>query len=111
MSPSGPTLPEGSRLIHIGPHKTGSATVQAVLQEARPQLAGLRVVQASGSGHGPDKAGRALGSRGRPAGSEQPPTTHGEALVRDLRSGTGHVAGGVRRVDRQLPSQSPERDA
>ncbi len=138
-SPSGPTLPEGSRLVHIGPHKTGSTAIQVALQEARPQLADHGVVYASGRGHRPDKAGWALGIRGRPAGSEQPPMKHWKSLVRevadagdqrvcvsnedfgratpqqitrlvrDLGGDAVHVVAVARRLDRYLPSQWQER--
>ena len=84
MPPNGPTLPEGSRLVHIGPHKTGSTAIQVAFQEARDELVEHGVVYASGRGHRPDKAGWALGIRGRPAGSEQPPMKHWKALVRQV---------------------------
>lgn len=139
MPPSGPTLPEGSRLVHIGPHKTGSTAIQVAFQEAREQLAEHGVVYASGRGHRPDKAGWALGIRGRPAGSEQPPMKHWKSLVRevsdagsqrvcvsnedfgratppqikrlvgDLGGDAVHVVAVARRLDRYLPSQWQER--
>ncbi len=139
MPASGPTLPEGSRLVHIGPHKTGSTAIQVALQEARAELDQHRVVYASGRGHRPDKAGWALGIRGRPAGSEQPPMKHWKALVRevsdagdqrvcvsnedfgratpqqikrlvrDLGGDAVHVVAVARRLDRYLPSQWQER--
>lgn len=139
MTPSGLTLPEGSRLVHIGPHKTGSTAIQVAFQEARDQLAQHGVVYASGRGHRPDKAGWALGIRGRPAGSDQPPMKHWRALVRevadagdqrvcvsnedfgratppqikrlvgDLGGDAVHVVAVARRLDRYLPSQWQER--
>lgn len=139
MPPSGPPLPEGARLVHIGPHKTGSTAIQVAFQEARPQLAQHGVVYASGRGHRPDKAGWALGIRGRPAGSEQPPMKFWKQLVRevadagdqrvcisnedfgratppqirrlvdDLGGDAVHVVAVARRLDRYLPSQWQER--
>lgn len=35
---SAPVLPEGGRLLHIGPHKTGSTTLQAAFHQNRPAL-------------------------------------------------------------------------
>ncbi len=32
-------LPEGARLLHIGPHKTGSTAIQVAMFRARPELA------------------------------------------------------------------------
>lgn len=37
-------LPEGTRLIHIGPQKTGSTAIQAAMHERREELAQLGVV-------------------------------------------------------------------
>jgi hypothetical protein len=133
-------LPAGSRLVHIGPHKTGSTAIQVALLEARPQLAGHGVVYATGGGsHRPDKAGWALGIRGKPAGSEPPPLKHWKRLVREVAAAGGqrvcvsnedfgratpeqarqlvadlggdavHVVAVARRLDRYLPSQWQER--
>jgi hypothetical protein len=39
LSPNaGASLPEGARLVHVGPHKTGTTAVQNALWNARPQL-------------------------------------------------------------------------
>jgi hypothetical protein len=87
-TPTAPLLPAGARLVHIGPHKTGSTAIQVAFQEARPQLAEHGVVYASGGkGHRPDKAGWAFGVRGRPAGSEQPPMKFWKQLVREVAEG------------------------
>ncbi len=133
-------LPPGSRLVHIGPHKTGSTAIQVALQEARPLLAEHGVVYATGgASHRPDRAGWALGVRGRPAGSPQPPIEHWERLVQevaaagdqrvcvsnedfgratpelaerivtDLGGDAVHVVAVARRLDRYLPSQWQER--
>lgn len=133
-------LPAGSRLVHIGPHKTGSTAIQVALLEARPRLAEHGVVYATGgSSHRPDKAGWALGVRGKPVGSEQPPIKHWHRLVRevtdagdrrvcvsnedfgratpeqarrlvaDLGGDAVHVVAVARRLDRYLPSQWQER--
>ena len=31
MSPTGSPIPEGARLVHIGPHKTGTTSIQSAL--------------------------------------------------------------------------------
>ena len=38
MSPAGSPIPEGARLVHIGPHKTGSTAIQVALHSARDRL-------------------------------------------------------------------------
>ena len=37
-------LEPGTRLLHIGPHKTGTTAIQGALHLARERLAGERVV-------------------------------------------------------------------
>jgi hypothetical protein len=37
-APTDLTIPAGGRLVHIGPHKTGTTAIQAALFEARPAL-------------------------------------------------------------------------
>ena len=137
---SAPLLPPGARLVHIGPHKTGSTAIQVAFQEARAQLAEHGVVYASGGkGHRPDKAGWAVGVRGRPAGSEKPPMKFWKQLVAEvadagehrvclsnedfgratppqarklvdqLGGDAVHVVAVARRLDRYLPSQWQER--
>ena len=140
MSPeSDLLLPAGARLIHIGPHKTGSTAIQVGLQAAADELVQHGVHYATGPRHRPDKAGWALGIRGRPAGSERPPMKFwnrlvadvarhpdervcisnedfGRArpeeirtLVADLGGADAHVVAVARRFDRYLPSQWQER--
>lgn len=45
------TLPEGARLLHIGPHKTGTTTVQAAFHQNREVLAAQGVHYAGSTGH------------------------------------------------------------
>lgn len=138
-SESGLLVPEGARLVHIGPHKTGSTAIQVAMQQARPVLEEHGVYYATGPRHRPDKAGWALGLAGKPAGSERPPrqrwnglvdkvTSAGEQRVcisnedfgratpeqlREIVSGFGservHVVAVARRLDRYLASQWQER--
>jgi hypothetical protein len=139
MTAAGSTIPEGARLVHIGPHKTGSTAIQVALHSARDRLAEHGVAYVSTSGYRPRKAGWALGVRGRPSGTEKPPLTHwqkfveavdaadasrvcvsnedfGRAtpkqvaqLVEDLGGERVRVVSVVRRLDRYLPSQWQER--
>jgi hypothetical protein len=77
-------LPEGSRLIHIGPHKTGSTAIQVAMHESRDALAAHGVMYPKG-GYRPRKAGWALGLPSRPAGVPVPPIEHWTALVEAVR--------------------------
>lgn len=49
--PDSIALPDGSRLLHIGPHKTGSTAIQDALHQARPQLAEQGVTYLSRNTH------------------------------------------------------------
>ncbi len=139
MNPeSGLLLPEAARLVHIGPHKTGSTAIQVSLHKARPELR-KHGVHYAGTAARPRKAGWALGLRGFPDGYEQPPIRHWEELVEDVASAGDlrvavsnedfgrakkpqirqivrdlggervHVVAVARRLDRFLPSQWQER--
>ncbi|WP_372728236.1 hypothetical protein [Nocardioides sp.] len=132
-------LPPGARLVHIGPHKTGSTAIQVALQEARTDLAAHGVHYATGRRHRPDKAGWALGLKGSPAGSTRPPRERWDELVQQVAEAGEqrvcisnedfgratkaqaeeivtafepervHVVAVARRLDRYLPSQWQER--
>ncbi|MGZ5415714.1 MAG: hypothetical protein ACXWDI_00925 [Nocardioides sp.] len=45
------TLPEGSKLLHIGPHKTGSTAIQDAMDQARHELRAQGVFYASENRH------------------------------------------------------------
>jgi len=131
-------LPPGSRLIHIGPHKTGSTAIQVALQQARGAMGEYGVYYPSGP-YRRRRAGWSLGLAGRPAGTTAPPVKLWENLVAEV-AGAGdvrvcvsnedfgratpeqvrrivddfdaervHVVAVVRRLDRYLPSQWQER--
>jgi hypothetical protein len=139
MPAAGSTIPDGTRLVHIGPHKTGSTAIQVALHAARDRLAEHGVAYVTTGGYRPRRAGWALGVRGRPSGTTPPPLEHwhrfveavdaadaprvcvsnedfGRAtpsqisrLVQDLGGDRVHVVSVVRRLDRYLPSQWQER--
>jgi hypothetical protein len=131
-------LPEGARLVHIGPHKTGSTAIQVALKEAAEEMASYGVYFPQGP-YRRRKAGWSLGLAGRPSGTPAPPIELWEALaaeiasvrdqravisnedfgratpeqarriVADLGGEAAHVVAVVRRLDRYLPSQWQER--
>jgi len=139
MSAAGAAIPEGARLVHIGPHKTGSTAIQVALDSAVERLAAHGVAYVTIGGYRPRKAGWALGVRGRPSGTARPPLKHWQKLVHAVEEaqaprvcvsnedfgratraqaativeGLGgervHVISVVRRLDRYLPSQWQER--
>jgi hypothetical protein len=64
-------LPAGTRLVHIGPPKTGTTSIQAALWAARPEL--LRQdVRLVGWSRNPARAAQAV-TRRAPPGSDVPP--------------------------------------
>jgi len=128
-------LPEGTRLIHIGPQKTGTTAIQVALAEARDALMAHGVYCPAG-GPRRRKAGRALGLRRGSGGSSLEPWTKLVAevsdagpmrvcvsnedfaraesetvgrIVSDLGGDRVHVVVAARRLDRYLPSQWQER--
>lgn len=130
-------LPVGSRLVHIGPQKTGTTSIQVALADVRDQLPALGAYYPEGP-YRRRKAGWALGLPGKPTGVEIPirhwdelvaevraagdlrvcvsdenfaraePEVAGR-IVRDLGDERVHVVAVTRRLDRFLPSQWQER--
>lgn len=130
-------LPEGARLVHIGPPKTGSTSIQVAMAEARAEMAAHGVHYPRGP-YRRRKAGWALGLPGAPGGTELP-ISHWEKLVaevaeagpmrvcvsdenfaradgpvvgrivRDLGGASVHVVAVARPLDRLLPSYWQER--
>jgi hypothetical protein len=129
-------LPAGTRLLHIGPQKTGTTAIQVALNRSREELRRHGVVF-PGKSTRPRLAVWSL--LGTPDGRPQPRIAHWEGLVReveqagDLRvcistedwartdldgakqvvSGLGgeraHVVATARRLDKLLPSQWQQR--
>jgi hypothetical protein len=130
-------LAEGTRLIHIGPQKTGSTAIQAVMHARRPELAELGVVY-PGPRMRPQLAGAEIGfplPRGKrpgPPGAWQrlvdevvgagekrvcisheafgrANATQVERIITDLGGDRPHVLAVLRRYDTLLPSQWQQR--
>jgi hypothetical protein len=84
MAPDDLTLAPGARLLHIGPHKTGTTAIQGAFHLARGRLAAHGVVYA-GADRQPMRA--TLAVTGRPAmlGESRPDMAYWDKLVRDVR--------------------------
>jgi hypothetical protein len=78
-------LRAGARLLHIGPHKTGSTAVQGAFRLARERLAGQGVVY---PGRGRQPLWPILAVTGQPAlrGEPSPEMAYWDRLVRDIRA-------------------------
>jgi hypothetical protein len=81
-------LPDGTCLLHIGPHKTGSTAVQSAFHSARTRLAEQGVVY-PGRGRQPLLA--VLSVTGQPGllGEVKPKMVHWDKLVRGIRTAEG----------------------
>jgi hypothetical protein len=131
-------LPEGTRLLHIGPQKTGSTAIQAALHELRDQLLEHGVVY-PGPTMRPAEAARAGLGFSTPRGAPRPRREAWDDLLRQLQEAEGrrvcisheafgratdlqaervvaelggsrpHVVAVARRYDRLLPSQWQQR--
>lgn len=131
-------LPDGTRLIHIGPQKTGTTTIQAAFHLSREALAD-HGIEYAGESTRPRRAGWALGLPGRITLGPPPPMKHWDRfarlmqdstarvvvtsnedfggaddaqarrIVEDLGSGAPHIVLVARRLDRILPSQWQQR--
>jgi hypothetical protein len=83
-------LPEGTVLLHVGPHKTGTTAIQGALFRARPQLLEHGVLHAGRKRH-PMQAVRALRGLPPPVGFRAATAADWQGLVdqvvdaRDLR--------------------------
>jgi hypothetical protein len=81
--PSGPRitpLPPGTRLLHIGPHKTGTTAIQGALFEARERLA-EHGVEFPGDDRHPMHAVLAVTARPSMMGDAEPDERHWRKLV------------------------------
>ena len=78
-------LEPGTRLLHIGPHKTGTTAIQGALHLARERLAAEGVVY---PGRGRQPLWPILAVTGQPAlrGGPRPEISYWDSLVRDIRA-------------------------
>lgn len=77
-------LPEGVRLVHIGPHKTGTTAVQSALWNARPKLREQGVGHA-GRSPNPSAGVRAITGQPSPYSLDKAPSMRSwRDLVRDI---------------------------
>jgi len=78
-------LEPGTRLLHIGPHKTGTTAIQGALHLARERLAAEGVVY---PGRGRQPLWPILAVTGQPAllGGQRPEISYWTNLVRDIRA-------------------------
>ena len=88
-TPAPPTrampLPEGVRLVHIGPHKTGTTAVQNALWNARRRLLDQNV-RLVGRSRNPSNAVRAVADQSSPYSTGKPPSMrHWQGLVSEIR--------------------------
>jgi hypothetical protein len=80
-----PSLPSGARLLHIGPHKTGSSAIQGALHAARERLAAQDVIY---PGRGRQTLWPILAVTGQPPlrGEPAPDIAWWDQLARDIRT-------------------------
>ncbi len=102
-------MPPGTRLLHIGPQKTGSTAIQVACKVASDELEGYGVHYATGGRSRPAVAGWAFGLRGRPGGSTtRPPMRHWDALVAQIAASQApRVLISNEDFSRASPSQIP----
>jgi hypothetical protein len=109
MAQSPHPVPPGTRLLHIGPQKTGSTAIQVALHVARDELETHGVHYATGGRVRPAAAGWAFGLRGRPAGSARPPMKYWHQLVAQVAaSEADRVLVSNEDFSRANPEQIPE---
>lgn len=78
-------LPEGTRLLHIGPHKTGTTSLQAALFGARSAML-AQGVRHAGRTPNPAAAVRAVTGQAAPTSQGKPPSMlHWNDLVGEVR--------------------------
>ncbi|MGW2383021.1 hypothetical protein [Streptomyces sp. NPDC001658] len=81
-----PPLPTGTRLLHIGPHKTGTTSIQGALFEAKEAMAEHGVAFPAATRH-PMEAVLAACARPGMMGNTRPTERHWEQLLDQVRAG------------------------
>ncbi|MGC9542726.1 hypothetical protein [Streptomyces sp. UG1] len=84
-------LPAGTRLLHIGPHKTGTTSIQGALFEAREDMARHGVEWPATTRH-PMEAVLAACARTGMMGDTRPTEQHWERLLQQVRATGGHTS-------------------
>jgi hypothetical protein len=79
-------LPAGTRLVHIGPHKTGTSSVQSAFHRAR-RAAAKHGVHYAGPNRQPLSAAKAA-TTAHPTRADRPALRPWRELVREVRSAT-----------------------
>ncbi len=79
-----PAVPVGTRLVHIGPPKTGTTALQGALHRSREAVQAQGVRYAGRSRH-PRRAVEALVGRKRPHDDAPPPIARWEGLAAEVR--------------------------
>ncbi len=82
-------VPEGTRLLHVGPYKTGTTALQAAMWAARAAMLD-QGVRLAGRSRNPASAVRAVTGRASPYSAEgkAPPIARWNELARELRKAT-----------------------
>ena len=78
-------LPEGTRLLHIGPPKTGTTSLQSALFAARPALLAQGVRHAGRARNAASAAQAITGRSSMFIGGEVPPISRWERLVHEVQ--------------------------
>ena len=81
-------LPEGTRLLHIGPHKTGTTTLQGAFHAARRKVERQGVHYASPNRQAKQAARAVAGRPSAYIGGRVPAETHWLRLVGDVEAST-----------------------
>jgi hypothetical protein len=81
-------VPEGTRLVHIGPHKTGTTSLQAAFHTRRTALAANRVRYAGRNSQVVLPVMAVMGRTHMPYGPNPPPMRYWHELVREVERAT-----------------------
>ncbi|WP_369246543.1 hypothetical protein [Streptomyces sp. R41] len=84
-------LPSGTRLLHIGPHKTGTTSIQGALFAAKDAMAGHGVAFPAHSRH-PMEAALAVCARPGMMGDTPPTEGHWQRLLDAVRATRKHTS-------------------
>ncbi|MFG1669002.1 hypothetical protein [Streptomyces sp. Y7] len=85
------SLPTGTRLLHIGPHKTGTTSIQGALFAARDEMARHGVAWPAGATRHPMEAVLAACARTGMMGDTAPTERHWQRLLEQVRATGGRT--------------------